>query len=120
MGDGPSSISPTLDTGCSQQSSNSDSALGLKIGLKKWCYLQAVRKTNKFTISVARSTQQEELLSESKPISRYSFIKTKVFYMEVKKMMAGKQNPRDFHENGIPILQHGYFLLKDAERVNPK
>lgn len=40
--------------------------------------------------------------------------------MEVKKMMAGKQNPRDFHENGIPILQHGYFLLKDAERVNPK
>lgn len=39
----------------------------------------------------------------------------KVAYMEIKKMMAGKQNPRDFHENGILILQRGYFLLKDAE-----
>lgn len=40
----------------------------------------------------------------------------KVDQMEIKMMMAGKQRPRNFHENHIAILQCGYFfLLKDAE-----
>jgi len=69
---------------------------------------------DKFTIWVARSTHQEEL-TDSKLISRYSFIKMKVDYAEVMKMTAGKQKPTDFHENCTLILQCRYFLLKDAE-----